>query len=71
MGMLRRSTVALSISFLLGCSSAQPPAAAKPTVFDPALQAEQRARDVQAAVDKNAEGTRKAVADQERGDPSP
>jgi hypothetical protein len=35
------------------------------------LQTEQRARDVQKAVDANAEATRKAVDTQERGDTAP
>jgi hypothetical protein len=40
-------------------------------VFDPMLQAEQRARDVQKTVDQHADATRKAVDTQERGDTTP
>jgi hypothetical protein len=48
-----------------GCSNPPPP---KKTVFDPLTQQEDRARDVQKAVDQNADATRRAVDSQERGD---
>jgi hypothetical protein len=40
-------------------------------VFDPLLQTEERARDVQKTVDAQADATRKAVDAQERGDTTP
>jgi hypothetical protein len=72
MGMLKNSTVSLSVLFILGCSSGQstdPPPPPK-TVFDPLTQQLGRARDVQKTVDQNADSTRKAVESQERGDAS-
>jgi hypothetical protein len=78
MGMLKVSTITLTVSFILGCSSqsADPPAAAAPappvkTVFDPLTQQLNRARDVQKTVDQNSDNTRKAVDSQERGDNTP
>jgi hypothetical protein len=78
MGTLKISTVSLAVSFVLGCSgqNADPPGAAPPpppakTVFDPLTQQLGKARDVQKTVDANADGTRKAVDGQERGDNSP
>ncbi len=78
MGMLKISTVALAVSFILGCSSGQsadpPGAAAAPpakTVFDPLTQQLKKAQDVQKAADANAQGTRQAVDHQERGDSTP
>ncbi|MGA2709733.1 MAG: hypothetical protein ACLQJ0_15665 [Steroidobacteraceae bacterium] len=61
------------ICLLMGCGSAQAPQPKPPekTVFDPLLQQEQRARDVQKTVDANAVRTRKAVDAQERGEESP
>jgi hypothetical protein len=69
MGWLRILTISLSVSFIMSCGSDEPPP--KKTVFEPLLQTEQRARDVQKAVDANAEATRKAVDTQERGDTAP
>jgi hypothetical protein len=64
------STLSLSVLFILSCSSEAPPPP-KTTVFDPLLQAEQRARDVQKTVDQHADATRKSVDTQERGDTTP
>jgi hypothetical protein len=69
MGWLRISTISMSVLFIVSCGSDEPPP--KKTVFEPLLQTEQRARDVQKAVDANAEATRKAVDTQERGDTAP
>ncbi len=77
--MLKLSTVALPLSFILGCSShggappAPAPADAAPpkTVFDPLTQQLERARGVQNTVDRNTGDTRKAVDNQERGDNPP
>lgn len=77
MGALKISTVSLAVSFVMGCSAhnTDPPGAAPPppakTVFDPLTQQLGKARDVQKTVDANADGTRKAVDAQERGDNSP
>jgi hypothetical protein len=70
MGLLKVLTMALSVMFIASCSSPEPPPP-KTTVFDPLLQTEQRARDVQKTVDQNADSTRKAVDSQERGDTPP
>jgi hypothetical protein len=40
-------------------------------VFDPLLQSEARAREVQKTVDANTDASRKAVDTQERGDTPP
>jgi hypothetical protein len=69
MGLLRVSTISLSVLFIMSCTSPEPPP--KKTVFDPLLQAEQRARDVQKTVNAQAEAASKAVDTQERGDTSP
>jgi hypothetical protein len=69
MGWLRVVTISLSVLFIMGCGSPEPPP--KKTVFEPLLQSEQRARDVQKTVDANADATRKAVDTQERGDTAP
>jgi hypothetical protein len=69
MGWLRVLTISLSVLFIMSCGSPEPPP--KKTVFDPLLQAEQRAREVQNTVDAHAEATRKAVDTQERGDTAP
>jgi hypothetical protein len=61
-------TMSLPVLFTLGCSAPPPP---KTTVFDPLVQSEQRARDVQKTVDQNADSARKAVDTQERGDTTP
>ena len=59
-------TMALSLSFIAGCSSQEPPPPAK-TVFDPLTQQLDKARDVQKTVDENAEKTRQAIDAEERG----
>ena len=69
MGLLRVLTMSLTVLFTLSCASPEPPP--KKTVFDPLLQTEQRARDVQKTVDAQADATRKAVDAQERGDTTP
>jgi hypothetical protein len=69
MGWLRVLTISLSVLFIMSCGSPEPPP--KKTVFDPLLQAEQRAREVQNTVDAHADATRKAVDTQERGDTAP
>lgn len=69
MGVLKVSTMSVSVLFMLSCASPQPPP--KKTVFDPLLQSEERAREVQKTVDANADVTRKAVDTQERGDTAP
>jgi hypothetical protein len=64
--------MALSVLFIVGCGSPEPPPPPpKKTVFDPLLQTEQRARDVQKTVDEHTDATRKAADDQERGDTAP
>jgi hypothetical protein len=70
MSLIRVWTMSLSVLFIVGCSAPEPPPPPKKTVFDPMLQTEQRARDVQKTVDQNAEATRKALDAQERGDTS-
>jgi hypothetical protein len=60
--------MALSVSFIASCSSAEPPPPPKKTVFDPALEQLERAREVQKTVDEEAARTRKALEKQERGD---
>jgi hypothetical protein len=60
--------MALSVSFIAGCSSPEPPPPAK-TVFDPLTQQLDKARDVQKTVDDNAEKTRQAIDAQERDAP--
>ena len=69
MGLLRILTMSLSVLFIVSCASPEPPP--KKTVFDPLLQAEQRARDVQKTVNAQADATSKAVDTQERGDTTP
>jgi hypothetical protein len=69
MGYWKFMTMALAVLFSVSCASPDPPPAK--TVFDPLLQAEQRARDVQKTVDEHADATRKAVDTQERGDTAP
>jgi hypothetical protein len=66
MGWLRVLTISLSVLFIVSCGSPEPPP--KKTIFDPLLQTEQRAREVQKTVDANADATRTAVDTQERGD---
>jgi hypothetical protein len=55
--------------FIVSCGSPEPPP--KKTVFDPLLQAEEHAREVQKTVNAQAEAASKAVDTQERGDTSP
>jgi hypothetical protein len=69
MGLFRVLTMSLAVLFTVSCASPEPPP--KKTVFDPLLQTEQRARDVQKTVDAQADATRKAVDAQESGDTSP
>jgi PBP1b-binding outer membrane lipoprotein LpoB len=77
MGPHKISTVALAVSFILGCSSGHspdPPAGPAPpakTVFDPLTQQLKKAQDVQKAADANADSTRQAVDHQEHGDSPP
>lgn len=67
----------LGASLLAACSSGQPaaptpgPKPPEKTVFDPLVQTEQRARDVQTTIDASAERARKAADAQERGDSAP
>jgi hypothetical protein len=63
------STLSLAVLFIIGCAPDEPPP--KKTIFDPVLQPEQRARDVQNTVLDQAEEARKAADKQERGEPSP
>jgi hypothetical protein len=73
MGMDSLWKMLVPVCLLMGCGSGQAPQPkpAENTVFDPPLQQEQRARDVQKTVDANAERTRKAVDAQARGEESP
>jgi hypothetical protein len=71
MGYWKISTTLLSVLFIMSCSSQEAPPPPKKTVFDPLLQSEQRARDVQNTVDAQAVATHKAVESQERGDSTP
>jgi hypothetical protein len=75
MGVPQTMTASLAVLFILGCSSGEssappppPPVPPQKTVFDPLTQQLDRARGVQQTVDQNAESTRKAVENQERGD---
>ena len=73
MGVLKVSTLSLTVLFIHACSSGQspdpPPPPAK-TVFDPMTQQLKRAQGVQTTVDQSADKTRKAIDSQERGDSS-
>lgn len=71
MGKVKLWTMTLSVLFILGCAAPEPPPPPKKTVFDPLLQSEERAREVQKTVDANADATRKAVDAQEHGDTPP
>jgi hypothetical protein len=62
--------MALSVLFIAGCSSQEPPPPSK-TVFDPLTQQVDKAREVQKTVDEEAEKTRKAIDAEERGAPTP
>jgi hypothetical protein len=70
MGLARSLTMSLSVLFIVSCAAPDPPPP-KPTVFDPLLQSEARAREVQKTVDANTDASRKAVDTQERGDTPP
>lgn len=63
-------TMALSVMFIVGCSSPAPPPPAK-TVFEPLTREMERAREVQKTIDDQADKTRKEIENQERGDNSP
>ena len=65
MRVLRDSAVCLAVLCILGCTDPPPP---KKTVFEPLTQQLDRARDVQNTVDRNAEQTRRAVDNEERGE---
>jgi hypothetical protein len=67
MGYVKCWTMALAVLFTVGCSAPEPPP--KNTVFDPLTQQMDKARAVQKTVDEAAERTKKAVDEQERGDP--
>ena len=67
MGYVKCWTTALVVLFIASCS-APPPPPPKKNVFDPLTQQMDKARDVQKTVDEEAEKTRKAIDDQERGD---
>ena len=69
MGYVKCWTTALSVLFIASCSSPPPPP--KKNVFDPLTQQMDKARDVQKTVDEEAEKTRKAIDNQERGDLDP
>ena len=68
MGYVKRMTTTLVVMFIASCSSSQPPAPPAKTVFEPISQQLDRAREVQKTIDANAEQTRKALENQERGD---
>jgi hypothetical protein len=70
MGLGLSLTMSLSVLFIVSCASPDPPPPT-PTVFDPLLQSEARAREVQKTVDANTDASRKAVDTQERGDTPP
>jgi hypothetical protein len=59
--------MALAVLFTVACSAPEPPP--KKTVFDPLTQQMDKARAVQKTVDEAADRTKKAVDEQERGDP--
>lgn len=63
---VKSSTMALLVMFISGCSAPEPPPKPK-TVFDPLTRQLDQARDVQNTVIDNAEKTRKAIDEQERG----
>lgn len=67
MGYVKCWTLALAVLFTASCSA--PEAPPKKTVFDPLTQQMDKARAVQTTVDEAAERTKKAVDQQERGDP--
>jgi hypothetical protein len=65
------STMALSVLFIAGCSSPEPPPPPAKTAFDPLTRQVERAHEVQKTVDENTEKTRKDIENQERGDSRP
>jgi len=69
MPLFKNLTMSVSVLFIAGCASPDPPP--KKTVFDPMTQQLERARDVQKTVDEHADATRKAVDNQERGATTP
>lgn len=69
MGYVKCWTALPAVLFIASCSSQDPPPPAK-TVFDPLTQQMDKAREVQKTVDESAEKSRKAIDDQERGEPS-
>jgi hypothetical protein len=69
MAMLQNVTMSLSVLFIAGCASPEPPP--PKSAFAPMLQAQDRAREVQKTVDEHADATRKAVDNQESGDTPP
>jgi hypothetical protein len=71
MGMLKLSTAALAVLFIQSCSGHQDSPPPPKTIFDPLIQQQNHARDVQKTIDQSADATRKAVDSQERGDTSP
>jgi hypothetical protein len=68
MGYVKRMTTTLVVMFSVGCSSSQSPAPPVKTVFEPETLQLDRAREVQKRIDENAERTRAALENQERGD---
>jgi hypothetical protein len=70
MGVLRLSTLWLTVLFIQGCSPSPPPDTTPPTktVFDPLTQKMDKARGVQKTVDQQAQETQKTIDAQERGD---
>ena len=69
MGYVKCWTTVLLVLFIAGCSSPEPPPPKK-NVFDPLTQQVDKARDVQKTVDEEAEKSRKAIDNQERGESS-
>lgn len=72
MDMSKTAILGLSLALLLGCSAGKDagPQAPRKTVFDPLIQQEQRARDVQKTVDSQARAQRRALDAEERGNAS-
>jgi hypothetical protein len=68
MGYVKCWTAVAVILFIASCSSPPPPP--KNNVFDPLTQQMDKARDVQKTVDEEAEKNRKAIDNQERGEPN-
>ncbi len=64
-------TIAVLISFIAACSSAEPTPPPQKTVFDPLTRQVDRAKDVQNTVDQQAAQTRDKIDSEERGDPHP